>query len=477
MELVLSENGYESVQLDVPTFAQKALDVLEQSGHTAYIVGGWVRDALMGKVAQDVDISTSALWQETAKAFKSAGYSVYETGTQHGTVSVNVEGNIIEITTYREESGYEDSRHPDQVRFVDDVVLDLKRRDFTINAMAYNPREGLIDLFGGVEDIKGKTLRSVGDPLTRFDEDALRILRAVRFSTRLGFEVENDTRVALTSSAHKLNAIAKERIGSELMSIVSSGKLSFALREFPDVMTVAIPELSSMIDFDQMSMYHAYDCMEHTIRVIESAETTTGSYPCDALRWAALWHDVAKPECMYVDSYGQGHFPEHPEVSTAKAQRAMKKMALPTELITLSCALIREHDEPIEPTHISMIRMLQRLRSSGVKHDDLASMGYAALYLRQADALAKAFEYRSYVTELDACKVCLQEVVRQRIPIAVEDLAVGGKDVLEIVGIDPGPQVGEILSMCLENVIQGRIGLNRESQMDWLSSYPSRKGI
>ncbi len=427
----MSVSKFDSIQLDVPAYAQRALDVLEQSGHTAYIVGGWVRDALMGKTAQDIDISTSAHWEDTAKAFKSSGYSVYETGTQHGTVSVNVEGNIIEITTYREESGYEDSRHPDQVKFVDSIDLDLKRRDFTINAMAYNPRTGLIDLFAGVEDIQNKTLRCVGDPPVRFDEDALRILRAVRFATRLGFEVEQNTREALTSSKHKLDDIAKERIGSELSSIVSSGKLSFALREFPDVMCVVLPELTDMVNFDQKSMYHAYDCMEHTIRVIENVETTTGAYPFEALRWAALWHDIAKPECIYVDSSGQGHFPKHPEVSSSIAQRAMRKMALPSELITLSCALIREHDEPIEPTHISMIKMLQRLRSSGVKRDDLTSMGYAVLYLRQADALAKAFEYRSYVTELDACKVCLQEVVRQRIPIAVEDLAVGGKDVLE----------------------------------------------
>ncbi len=471
MELVLSESRYSSIQLDVPAYAQKALDVLEQSGHTAYIVGGWVRDALMGKVAHDVDISTSALWQETAQAFADAGYPVYETGTQHGTVSVNADGNIIEITTYREESGYEDSRHPDQVKFVETIDLDLKRRDFTINAMAYNPSSGLIDLFGGVDDIQAKVLRCVGDPYVRFDEDALRILRAVRFSTRLGFEVDKTTREALAQSVSKLNDIARERVGAELAAIVASGKLSFSLREFPDIMCVAVPELVDMVNFDQKSQYHAYDCMEHTIRVIESVETTTGSYPIDTLRWAAFWHDIAKPTCMYVDSDGQGHFPEHPEVSTSIARSAMKKMALPSELITLSCALIREHDEPIEPTHISMIKMLQRLASSGVQRKDLSSMGYAALYLRQADALAKAFEYRSYVTELDACKKRLQEVLRLHIPITVEDLAIGGKDVLEIVGIDPGPQVGQILSTCLEQVVQGHVGLSRESQINWLSSY------
>ena len=467
----MSVSQFNNVQLNVPDYAQKALDVLEASGHTAYIVGGWVRDALMGKVAQDVDISTSARWQEVSEAFESVGYRVYETGTQHGTVSVNVDGNIIEITTYREESGYEDSRHPDEVRFVDTVELDLKRRDFTINAMAYNPHTGLIDLFGGMNDIKNRTIRCVGDPFIRFDEDALRILRAVRFSTRLDFEVENHTRHALSESSKKLSAIAQERIGAELSAIVNSGKLSLAMRNFPDVMCAAVPEFRQMVNFDQKSQYHAYDCMEHTIRVIESVEITTGSCLCDALRWAAFWHDIAKPQCMYIDSEGQGHFPDHPEVSTLIAKSVMQRMALSSELIAQVCALVREHDEPIEPTHISMIRMLQRLKSSGVKRDDLYAMGYAALYLRQADALAKAFEYRSYVIELDACKAALSEIMRLEIPLTVGDLSISGKDVIEVVGINPGPQVGEILSACLEQVIHKHVGLNRESQMVWLSNY------
>ncbi len=471
MEFTLPDIDDRKVRLNVPNYAKRALELLERNNYEAYIVGGWVRDALMGKVAQDIDISTSALWQEVIQVFKDAGYSVYETGTQHGTVSVNVDGNIIEITTFREESGYEDSRHPDEVRFVDSIDQDLKRRDFTINAMAYNPKTGLIDLFGGVEDIKNKKLRCVGDPLIRFDEDALRILRAVRFSTRLGFKVEATTRKALTISAHKLKAIAKERIGSELSSIVSSGKLSFALRDFPDVMVAAVPELNAIVGFDQKTHFHAYDCYEHTIRVVANCEITTGSYPLDALRWAAFWHDIAKPECMYIDSFGEGHFPDHPEVSSIKARNAMKKMALPTELIRLSCALIREHDEPLTLSRISMIRMLQRLASYGVKKENLFAMGYAVLYLRQADALAKAIEYRSYVSKLEKYKTYLQEIERIGIPITVGDLAIGGKDVLDIVGIKPGPKVGEILSICLEEVIQGNICVDRDSQLAWLSTF------
>ncbi len=461
----MTEFIHTDIQLTVPDFALRALEVLEQGGHSAYIVGGWVRDALMGRVAQDVDISTSALWDQTASCFRDLGYSVYETGTQHGTVSVIIDGNIIEITTFRTESTYEDGRHPDAVEFVDSVELDLHRRDFTVNAMAYNPRVGLIDLFGGIEDIAHKTLKCVGDPSVRFEEDALRILRAVRFATRLGFDVDQNTRDALLDSASKLNFIAKERIGLELSSIISSGKLSAALREFPEVMVVAIPELEAMVGFDQRSQYHAFDCMEHTIRVVEGVEVA-GGYPSDILRWAALWHDMAKPQCLYVDEEGQGHFPDHPAFSARMARSAMRRMALPSELITLVAALIEEHDEPIEPTHISMVRMLQRLSGSGVKN---GSMAYAALYLRQADALAKAVEYRSYVSELDACKVCLQEVLALKFPVVVTDLAIGGKDVIEVASVKPGPCIGDILTQCLEEVIQGRVGKDRASQLAWVS--------
>ncbi len=476
MELVLTAISATNIQFNIPSYAQTALDVLERNGFTAYLVGGWVRDALMGSDAHDVDISTSARWEQVSKCFQSAGYAVYETGTQHGTVSVNIDGNIIEITTYRTESGYKDSRHPDRVEFVDNIELDLKRRDFTINAMAYNPSVGLIDLFGGREDIASHTLRCVGDPYIRFDEDALRILRAVRFASRLEFDVAPSTQQALNDCAYKLRDIAYERIGSELSSIVASGKLSYALRHFGSVMNICVPQFQDMVDFDQMSQYHAYDCMEHTIRVVESVETITGSYPCNELRWAAYWHDIAKPSCMYVDSLGQGHFPDHPEVSTKIAFKAMRKMALPTHFITNICALIREHDEPIEPTDISMIRMLQRLSASGVSCEQLSSMGYAAIYLRQADALAKAIEYRSYVKELDACKVCLQEVLDKKVPLAVSDLHIAGGDVLELTGIDPGPQVGKILSTCLEEVIKGHVGFSRESQINWLSHHASREG-
>ncbi len=462
--------AHDSIKLDLPLYAQRALDVLEQNGYSAYVVGGWVRDAVMGKNAHDIDISTSALWQEVSSCFTEAGYSVYETGIQHGTVSVNIDDHIIEITTFREESGYQDSRHPDAVQFVDSINDDLKRRDFTINAMAYNPREGLIDLFGGLQDITSMTLRCVGDPSVRFDEDALRILRAVRFSSRLGFALDPATSDALNASVHKLSSIADERIGAELSAIVSSGKLSYAMRNFPNVMCQAIPQLSDMVDFDQKSQYHAYNCMEHTIRVVEGVETTTGSQGLDALRWAAFWHDIAKPQCMYVDSMGQGHFPDHPDVSAHIAREAMRKMALPSDLITTTYALIREHDEPIAPTKQSMVRMLQRLLASGIKKDDVYPVGFAAIYIRQADALAKAFEYRSYVSELESCKAALQDVMHRGVPLTTSDLKITGKDVLNTGHLESGPIVGKILKCCLEEVIQGHLTNERESQLEWLSN-------
>ncbi len=461
--------------LDIPSYAQVALDVLESAGHSAYLVGGWVRDSIMGCSAHDVDISTSALWEQTAECFREAGYVVYETGVQHGTVSVNVEGNIIEVTTYRTESGYEDSRHPDQVTFVDNIELDLKRRDFTINAMAYNPKTGLIDLFGGVEDIHNRILRCVGDPSARFEEDALRILRAVRFATRLNFNVDPCTQAALSDSAWRLSAIAHERIGAELSAIFESGKMYQAMREFPEILVEAVPELKVMVGFDQKSQYHAYDCYEHTLRVVEAIHTTTAKAAPLSLRWAAFFHDFAKPETMYVDEEGQGHFPDHPEVSARIARKVMRRMALPSDLITQTVALVREHDETVEPNDMFLVRMLQRLLSSGVDRKDVGPLGFGALYLRQADALGKERDYRSYVSELDECKVCLYNVLNKNIPLDISDLGISGKDVLEQVCINPGPQVGEILAACLEGVITGVIGLDRDAQMFWLSHSVSRE--
>ena len=241
--------------------ASRVLQALEAAGFEAWVVGGWVRDALRGDASHDVDVTTNALWQEVAAAARAAGLTVHETGTTHGTVTVVADGEPVEVTTYRVEGTYSDLRHPDEVRFVRDVREDLARRDFTVNAMAWHPERGLLDPFGGREDLAAGVIRAVGVPEERFAEDALRVLRAVRFACRMGFDVEPATHAALVAAAPNLKAIAQERIGQEVGGILASHRGGWALMHETDALVAAIPELAPMVGFDQRSRYHAYDVL------------------------------------------------------------------------------------------------------------------------------------------------------------------------------------------------------------------------
>ena len=263
----------------VPGYGLRVLRTLEAAGFEAWVVGGWVRDALLGAPMHDVDVTTSATWQETERVLADSGIEVHKTGIAHGTVTAVVEGQPVEVTTYRVEGSYSDRRHPDEVRFIRDVREDLARRDFTVNAMAYHPERGLLDLFGGREDLSSGMIRAVGDPYRRFEEDALRVLRAVRFACRLGFDVEPRTQAALVACAPELDGIARERVGQEMDGIVSSGRVSWALRNEFDVVARAVPALIPMRGMNQRSSYHAYDLLEHTARVCSGVEAFAGASP------------------------------------------------------------------------------------------------------------------------------------------------------------------------------------------------------
>lgn len=278
----------------VPDYGLRVLHALEDAGFEAWVVGGWVRDALLGAPMHDIDVTTSAPWQETERVLRAAGIEVHETGTAHGTVTAVIDGQPVEVTTYRVEGTYSDRRHPDEVRYVRDVREDLARRDFTVNAMAYHPDRGLLDLFGGREDLARSVVRAVGDPYRRFEEDALRVLRAVRFACRLGFEVEPRTQAALVACAPELDDIARERVGQEMNGVVASGRVSWALRNEFDVLARAVPALMPMRGLNQRSPYHAYDLLEHTARVCAGVEAFAGGVPTQALRWAALLHEIGR---------------------------------------------------------------------------------------------------------------------------------------------------------------------------------------
>lgn len=450
----------------VPDYGLVVLRVLEDAGFEAWVVGGWVRDALLGAPMHDVDVTTSAPWQETERALRSAGIEVHETGTAHGTVTAVVEGMPVEVTTYRVEGTYSDRRHPDEVRFVRDVREDLARRDFTVNAMAYHPDRGLLDLFGGREDLSRGVVRAVGDPYRRFEEDALRVLRAVRFACRLGFEVEPRTQAALVACAPELDGIARERVGQEMDGIVASGRVSWALNNEFDVLARAVPALIPMRGMDQRSPYHAYNLLEHTARVCAGVEAFSGGAPTQALRWAALLHDAGKPMCASVDENGRGHFRDHQRAGAILCKDALLGLALPHEVADRAAALVRYHDRHLSASPAGVRRLLRRLDQA--RPGEAPALAYQLLDLQRADAIAKAWPCAQRAVELDVFERALSGELSRGTAFRVRDLAVGGGDVMRALGVAPGPEVGQALSALLDDVIYGRVENSREALLAWL---------
>ena len=451
---------------ELPDYAQHVLDVLEAAGFEAWVVGGWVRDALLGRPGHDVDVTTSAPWQDAASALRAAGIVVHETGTAHGTVTAVVDGRPVETTTYRVEGAYSDRRHPDKVRFVTDVREDLARRDFTVNAMAFHPERGLLDPFGGERDLAAGVIRAVGEPRRRFEEDALRVLRAVRFACRLGARIEPATQAALEACAPELAEIASERIGQELDGILATGRVAWALRHEFAVLAAAVPELAPMAGFDQKSPYHAHDVLEHTARVCAGVEEFAGGRPLPALRWAALLHDVAKPACWSEDVSGRGHFFGHPEESARTLRRVMGRLAIPGDVVRGAAALVLLHDFEISPMAPSMRRMLSELERACP--GQARPLAFALLDLKRADAVAKAPACMGYAVELDAMSAVLRRELAAGAVWRARDLAVGGADVIRERGVEPGPGVGMVLAQLLEAVKAGEVPNERGVLLDWL---------
>ncbi|MCH4054070.1 MAG: HD domain-containing protein [Atopobiaceae bacterium] len=457
---------------ELPRAALRLIEVLEGAGGEAWVVGGWVRDALRGAPDHDVDVCCSLRWQQTKAACEAAGIAVHETGTAHGTVTCVSDGMSIEVTTFRVEGTYSDMRHPDSVAFVEDVREDLARRDLTINAMAYHPCRGLLDPYGGQDDLAAGVIRCVGDPATRFGEDALRVLRAVRFACRLGFVVEPATQAALDAAAPTLSAIAPERIGAELDGILASGRLSWAMLHERPAMAAAVPELAALVGFGQRSVYHIYDVYEHTAQVAGALEAFSGGCAPSCLRWAALLHDVGKPSCFTVDDEGRGHFYGHPAKGARMAEAALRRMAVPGEVARPACALVAMHDLPFGPAAPQVRRALARL--------DRACPGQALplmhelLLLKRADALGKAPSCFPYVAELDRIEAAVRAERRRGPVVGVRDLAIGGADVMRAAGIGPGREVGRLLAAVLDEVVAGKVGNDPESLMAYVRSLALR---
>ena len=333
-----------TVVIPLPQRTLAALDALENAGFETWIVGGYVRDALLGRPSSDIDIATQAHWQDVQRVFEGQGYRTHETGTAHGTLTVIVDEQALEVTTYRSDGAYADARHPNQVSFVRTIAEDLARRDFTMNALAYHPARGLFDPYGGHADLEARIIRAVGDPDRRFSEDALRMLRACRFAAELGFAIDPNTFEGMLANKGLLPRISTERITHELQRLLLGEHAGRALTATVDVLAAVLPELVAMKGFEQRTPYHIYDVLEHTARVLD------GVPPYPLVRWAALFHDMGKPAAFFTDEGGTGHFYGHAAISVMLARGIMDRLELSSAFAAQVLTLVERHDDVIDRT-------------------------------------------------------------------------------------------------------------------------------
>lgn len=424
------------MRIILPEKVNSIINTLQNHGFEAYAVGGCIRDSILGRVPQDWDITTSAKPEEVKALFS----HTIDTGIAHGTVTVMLDHEGFEVTTYRIDGEYEDARHPKEVIFTSQLLEDLKRRDFTINAMAYNDRDGLVDAFDGIGDLKRKMIRCVGNPMERFTEDALRILRAVRFAAQLSCTIDEDTKKAITRLAPNLSKISAERIQVELVKLLVS--------PHPDMMRdvyalgiadVVLPEFSLLMTTEQNNEYHIYTTGEHTLHSLPLV-------PADkVLRLTMLFHDIEKPSCKTTDENGVDHFYGHQPKGAETARKILRRLKFDNDTIHKVCALIKIHDDKPELTAKSVRKAMFR---HGLEQ-------YPNLFaVKRADAGAQSsVNYDSKMAYIDEYEKLYHQILEEQNCLSLKDLAVTGKDLIAL-GIAPGKAIGEILNKMLQDVLE-----------------------
>lgn len=433
------------VKLTIKPEANHIIHRLQAHGYEAFAVGGCVRNALLGLCPHDWDICTNAKPDEMRAVF--ADYVTHDFGLKHGTLVVMMGEEPYEVTTYRVDGVYADNRHPEQVSFTDNLTLDLSRRDFTVNAMAYNDEQGFVDPFGGREDLKNGILRCVGNPDKRFNEDSLRIMRGVRFAATYGFAVEQETAAAIHRNAALLHRIAAERIRVELTGAVCGEHVLPVFAEFRDVLATVIPELREAFDFEQKNKHHCYDVWEHILHAVAAI----GRDPL--LRVTMLLHDIGKPRACTTDKYGSRHFKGHQQISADMASVILKRMTFPNAFTADCLQLIIAHDIRFDGTQRQVKRVLQKLGEANMRRlfaVQRADIGAQSDYHRAEKLAAVAMAERQF-----------EELVRSRACVALRDLAVNGSDLMAI-GYQEGRAVGTALNRLLDAVIDGQLPNERE---------------
>lgn len=418
---------------------------LNDNGYEAYVVGGAVRDEMSGVKVHDYDLTTSAKTDEVKRVF--ADCKVIATGEKHGTLTVIKDGTSVEITTFRAEKEYSDSRHPDGVTFIKSLDEDLKRRDFTINAMAYSPEKGLIDIFGGLDDIKNKIIRTVGNPEERFKEDALRILRAVRFEAQTGFDIEKNTKKAMSETKCLLQKVSVERIFAELTKILTAPYAAKALFCEREIIFEVLPEIAAEDGFEQKSLSHLYTVYEHTVKAVEN-----GKGGNEEVMWALLLHDSGKPFTFYIDDEGRGHFPGHMKKGGEITRETLKRLKAPTRFINRVTVLVENHDRSFDDDKYRIKKFMSEYGAE--LFNELLKVKAADCYAHSEHGIQK---YKHcHLMSIDA----FDEILKNGECYKQSDLKISGDDLIDI-GVK-GINVGRLKYRLFELVLKNKLKNDKE---------------
>lgn len=438
----------------IPKDVEKIIERLNSAGYEAYVVGGCVRDSIMEKTPHDWDICTSA----TPEVVKSLFSHTTDYGMKHGTITVFADKEGYEITTFRAETDYSDHRHPDTVEFVADLKSDLSRRDFTINALAYNNESQLIDMFNGLDDIRNQMIRCVGNADERFKEDALRILRALRFAATLGFDIEDKTSEAIHYNVHLLKYIAEERKRDELMKLLGGNYTTKILLEYSDVIAEVIPEIQLCIGFNQNNRYHCYDVYEHMVHAVENGIT-----PIE--KFALLIHDIGKPHCYTEDKNG-GHFYGHPAISEEIAKDVVDHLKFDNDSKKAVLELVKYHDIEIPVTKKSVLKLLNRLGEE---------RALQLMDIKLADILAHAPGTQDALIEKwKIFNRLLGEVLVEGNCFSRKNLAVNGNDI-KALGVSEGPEIGRIIQTLMGEVMSEQLANEKEVLLNRANELKERR--
>ncbi len=450
-------NMKKEIQIILPEQVSFIINTLNQAGFEAYAVGGCVRDSIMGRVPDDWDITTSADPQQVKKLFR----RTIDTGIQHGTVTVMLQKTGYEVTTYRIDGEYEDNRHPKEVIFTKSLEEDLKRRDFTVNAMAYHPGEGLVDLFDGIGDMEKKCIRCVGQAEERFSEDALRMMRGVRFSAQFGYRIEEQTREAIRKLRENLRNVSAERIRVELVKLLVSPHPDY-LRIACDlgITKVMLPEFDVCMETPQHNPHHCYSVGEHTLEGLKAVRADK------VLRLAMLLHDIGKPLTKTTDENGKDHFKKHPKESARLAQDILRRLKFDNDTLKKVCRLVEFHDWSIDLEENVKISTVRRLIAN-IGEDAFPDM----FEINRADLLSQSSYLRERkLAKQEMLESMYREIMEKQECLSLKDLAVGGKDLLAQ-GIKPGKELGEILQRMLADVFEDPAHNKKEYLLENLNLY------